>query len=69
MSGEPTPVYATPYIQEGKNRIRYAGDFYLGTSFPTGIIVADDWEDQMQSACVPEVLIAKCRAYLADRAL
>jgi hypothetical protein len=69
LNGEPTPVYATPYMQDGKNRIRYERDFYLGTSFPTGIIVANDWEDEMSGASVPEGLIAKCRAYLAERAL
>ena len=69
LSGEPTPVYATPYMQDGKNRIRYAPDFYLGTRFPMGIIVAEDWEDEMSGACVPEALIAKCRTYLAERAL
>jgi hypothetical protein len=69
VTGEPTPVYATLYTQDGKNRVRYARDFYLGTSFPTGIIVADDWEDEMASASVPEGLIAKCRAYLVERAL
>ena len=69
VTGEPTPVYATPYMQDGKNRIRYERDFYLGTSFPTGIIVANDWEDEMSGASVPEGLIAVCRAYLAERAL
>ena len=66
---EPTPVYATPYMLAGKDRIRFARDFYLGTSFPTGIIAAEGWEDELRGACLPEGLIAKCRAYLATRAL
>ena len=67
--GEPTPVYATPYMEVGDERIRYSRDFYLGTSFPTGIIVAEGWEEELRESCVPEALIDACRAYLAGRAL
>jgi hypothetical protein len=67
--GEPTPIYATPYMDAGNDRIRYARDFYLGTSFPTGIIVAVGWEEELREACVPEGLIDACRDYLAARAL
>lgn len=66
---EPTPVYAAPYRLDGTDRIRFARDFYLGTSFPTGIIAAEGWEDELRGACLPEGLIAKCRAYIAARAL
>lgn len=66
---EPTPVYAAPYRLAGNGRIRFTRDFYLGTSFPTGIIAAEGWEDELRGACLPEGLIAKCRAYLAARAL
>jgi hypothetical protein len=66
---EPAPVYAAPYVLAGKDRVRFARDFYLGTRFVTGILPAEGWEDEMRAEGIPERMIGKCRAHLAEHAI
>lgn len=69
MSGEPLPIYATPYVTEGRKRTRFTRDYCLGVRFPTGVIASGDWEEEMSKDGVPGFVIERCREYLADHAL
>jgi hypothetical protein len=66
---EPVPIYATPFVRSGKDRIRYARDYCVGVRFPTGVIAADGWEAEMIRDGMPAFVIDRCRAYLAEHAL
>lgn len=66
---EPAAVYASPYVMMDSERIRIASDYYLGTRFPTGLVPAEGWEDEMLRDGVPPFVVDACRAYVAQHAL
>lgn len=65
-TGDPSPIYATPYVRTGRERTRYTRDYCLGVRFPTGVIATDGWEIEMARDGVPGFVIDKCHDYLAD---
>lgn len=67
--GEPSPIYATPYVRSGRQRARYTRDYCLGVRFATGVIAAEGWDDEMTGDGVPEFVIERCREYLAGHAM
>ncbi len=69
MSGEPAPIYATPYVTEGRKRTRFTRDYCLGVRFPTGVIASSEWEEEMTRDGVPGFVLERCREYLAEHAM
>jgi hypothetical protein len=66
---EPAPVYALPFTMMGRQRVPYPQRYYLGTRFVTGLIAAEDWEDEMRRDGLPEAMIVKAACYVEARAL
>ncbi|APR84954.1 Hypothetical protein A7982_10303 [Minicystis rosea] len=68
-AGEPMPIYATPYVRQGKNRTRYTQDYCLGVRFANGVIEAASWEEEMIRDGLPAFVIERCREFLAENAM
>lgn len=68
-TGDPAPIYATPYVRSGRERTRYTRDYCLGVRFPTGVITAEEWESEMRRDGVPGFVIERCKEYLESLAL
>jgi hypothetical protein len=67
--GNPAPIYATPFVRQGRERMRYTRDYCLGVRFATGIIPAEGWEIEMARDGVPAFVLERCREYLAEHAI
>lgn len=67
--GEPTPIYASPYVRCGRDRTRYTRDYCLGVRFTAGVIATETWEAEMSQDGLPPFVIERCREYLAEHAM
>src|SRR5262245_44563116 len=67
--GEPAPIYAAPFVVEGRGRRAFPRTYYLGTRFATGVIPASGWDTDMTADGLPPAVIEKCREWLDAREL
>ena len=60
----PAPLYAVAAISYGEGAFK---TFYLGVLFPSGVLVAQNWERDMRRQRVHPTAIAFARAWLEER--